>query len=80
MRVMFGLPGLVLTLFVVIQLVKIQTATTAPAPVQPTVVALFGVDLPAPQGNFKRVYGQHQQALHDAPKAGQQRLDAAEKP
>lgn len=80
MRVMFGLLGLVLTLFVVVQLVKIQTATTAPAPVQPMVAAPSGVNLPVPQGNPKQVQEQYQQALDDALKAGQQRLDAAEKP
>jgi hypothetical protein len=80
MRVMFGLLGLVLALFVVMQLVKTQTATTAPARVQPTVVAPSGVDLPVPQGNPKQVQEQYQQALDDALKAGQQRLEAAEKP
>jgi len=76
---MFGLLGLVLTLFVVMQLVKIQTATTAPAPVQPTGVAPSDVNLPVLQGNPKQVQEQYQQALDDALKAGHQRLDAAEK-
>jgi len=80
MRVMFGLLGLVLTLFVVMQLVKTQTASTAPAPVQPTGVTPADVNLPVPQGNPKQVQEQYQQALDDALKAGQQRLDAAEKP
>lgn len=80
MRVMFGLLGLVLTLLVVMQLVKIQTATTEPAPVQPAVVAPSDVNLPMLQGNPKQVQEQYQQALDDALKAGQQRLDAAEKP
>jgi hypothetical protein len=80
MRVMFGLLGLVLTLFVVMQLVKVQTASTAPAPVQPTVVAPSSADLPVLQGNPKQVQEQYQQALDDALKAGQQRLEAAEKP
>ena len=77
---MFGLLGLVLTLFVVMQLVKTQTATPAPAPVQPTVVAPSDVNLPMLQGNPKQVQEQYQQALDDALKAGQQRLDAAQKP
>jgi hypothetical protein len=80
MRVIFGLLGLVLTLFVVLQLVKTQTATTAPAAVQPTVVERSDVNLPVLQGNPKQVQEQYQQALDDALKAGQQRLDAAEKP
>ena len=80
MRVMFGLLGLVLTLFVVTQLVKTQTATTAPAPVQPMVVAPSDVNLPVPQGNPKQVQEQYQRALDDALKAGQQRLEAADKP
>jgi len=77
---MFGLLGLVLTLFVVMQLVKTQTATTAPAPVQPTAVTPSDVYLPVPQGNPRQVQEQYQQALDDALKAGQQRLEAAEKP
>jgi hypothetical protein len=80
MRVMLGLLGLVLTLFVVMQLVKTQTATTAPAHVQSTVVAPSDVNLPMLQGHPKQVQEQYQQALDDALKAGQQRLDAAEKP
>lgn len=79
MRVVFGLLGLVLTLFVVMQLVKSQTATTAPSRVQPT-VAPSDVSVPMPQGNPKQVQEQYQQALDDALKAGQQRLEAAEKP
>jgi len=77
---MFGLLGLVLTLFVVMQLVKTQTATTAPAPVQPTVVAPSDVNLPMLQGNPKQMQEQYQQALDDELKAGQRRLEAAEKP
>ena len=80
MRVMFGLLGLVLTLFVVMQLVKTQTATTAPAPVQPTVVAPSDVNLPMLQGNPKQMQEQYQQALDDELKAGQRRLEGAEKP
>ena len=79
MRVMFGLLGLVVTLLVVVQLVKTQTATSAPALVRPT-VAPSDVNLPTLQGNPKQVQEQYQQALDDALKAGQQRLEAAEKP
>jgi len=80
MRVMFGLLGLVLTLFVVMQLVKTQTATTAPTAVQPMAVTPSDVDLPVLQGNPKQVQEQYQRALDDALKAEQQRLEAAEKP
>lgn len=74
MRMMFGLLGLVLTLFVVVQLVKTQTATVAPAGVSPA-------GAPAkPQGNPKQVQEQYQQALDGALKAGQARNEAADKP
>jgi len=79
MRVMFGLPGLVLTLFVVVQLVKIQTS--APAPVWPPVAAPSDRELPpALQGNPKQVQGQHQRVLNSALKAVRQRLETAQKP
>jgi hypothetical protein len=78
MRVMFGLPGLVLTLFVVIKLVKIQTS--APAPVWPPVAAPSDRELPALQGNSKQVQGQHQRVLNSALKAVRQRLETAQKP
>ncbi len=80
MRVMFGLLGLVVTLFVVVQLVKTQTATLAPAPVRPADASLPNAGLPAPQGNPKQVQEQYQQALDAALKAGQARNEAAEKP
>jgi hypothetical protein len=78
MRVMFGLPGLVLTLFVVVQLVKIQTS--APAPVWPPVAAPSDRELPALQGNSKQVQGQHQRVLNSALKVVRQRLETAQKP
>ena len=80
MRMIFGLLGLVLTLLVVMQLVKTQTATTAPVLVPPTVVAPSAVNLPMLQGNPKQMQEQYQQALDDGLKAGQQRLEAPEKP
>ncbi len=80
MRVMFGLLGLVVTLFLVMQLVKMQTATLAPAPVRPTDASLPNANPPAPQGNPKQVQEQYQQALDGALKAGQARNEAAEKP
>lgn len=78
MRVIFGLLGLVLTLFVVMQLVKTQTATVAPVPVRAVDSAQPNVS--APQGNPKQVQEQYQQALEGALKAGQARNEAAEKP
>jgi hypothetical protein len=80
MRVMFGLPGLVLTLFVVIKLVKIQTPAPAPAPVWPPVAAPSDRELPALQGNSKQVQGQHQRVLNSALKVVRQRLETAQKP
>ena len=80
MRVIFGLLGLVLTLFVVMQLVKTQTATVAPAAVLPSGSAPPHGAQPVLQGNPKQMQEQYQQALDDALKAGQQRIDAAEKP
>lgn len=80
MRVMLGLLGLVLTLFVVMQLVKTQTATTAPVSPRVAEDGLSAAESPALQGNPKQVQEQYQQSLDDALKASQQRLDAAEKP
>lgn len=80
MRVMYGLLGLVLTLFVVVQLVKIQTATTVPVPAGASEKTPSDAGSPALQGNPKQVQEQYQQSLDDALKAGQKRLDAAEKP
>jgi hypothetical protein len=80
MRVMFGLLGFVLTLFLVTQLVKTQTATTATIPAHAAERTPSDAGLPALQGNPKQVQEQYQRALDDALKAGQQRLDAAEKP
>lgn len=80
MRLTFGLLGLVLTLFVVMQLVKTQTATTAPVSPRVAEEAPSATEPPAPQGNPRQVQEQYQQSLDNALKAGQQRLDAAEKP
>jgi hypothetical protein len=80
MRMTFGLLGLVLTLFVVVQLVRTQTAATAPVPVDAAEMAPPDAGLPAPQANPKQVPEQYQRALDDALKAGQQRLVATEKP
>ena len=74
MRMMFGLLGLVLTLFVVMQLVKTQTAPVVPVVTPPA-------DAPStPQGNPKQMQEQYQQALDGALKAGQARNEAADKP
>ncbi|MEX1168455.1 MAG: hypothetical protein WEK74_16570 [Hydrogenophaga sp.] len=80
MRMMLGLIGVLLTMLVVAQLVKTQTATEVPAPVQPPQSAPDGTTLPVLQGNPQQVQEQVQQALDAALKAGQQRMDAAEKP
>lgn len=74
---MFGLLGLVLTLLVVMQLVKIQTATTKPAPPRAAEAAPSDTKLP---GSSPQVQEQYQGALDDALSAGQKRLDAADKP
>ena len=64
MRMMFGLLGLVLTLFVVMQLVKTQTAPEVPVATPPA-------DAPStPQGNPKQMQEQYQQALDGALKQG----------
>lgn len=80
MRVIFGLLGIVLTLFVVVQLVKIQTTTLAPATARPAESTQPNATLPIPQGNPKQVQEQYQQSLDGALKAGQERNEAAEKP
>lgn len=77
MRMIFGLLGLVLTLFVVMQLVKVQTATTKPAPARAAEAAPPDTRLP---GSSPQVQEQYQGALDDALSAGQKRLDAADKP
>ena len=80
MRVMFGLLGLVVTLFLVMQLVKMQTATLAPAPVRPTDASLPNANPPAPQGNPKQVQEQYQQALDGALKAATPQLTSTIRP
>jgi hypothetical protein len=78
MRVILGCLGLVLALFVVMQLVKTQT--TPLAPVRPPGAAPVAGDPPALQGRPQQVQDQYRQALDDALKAGQQRMESAEKP
>lgn len=77
MRVIFGLLGLVLTLFVVMQLVKIQTTTTKFAPARAAEAMPPDTRL---QGSSPQVQEQYQGALNDALSAGQKRLDVADKP
>jgi hypothetical protein len=80
MRVIFGLLGLLLTLFVVMQLVKTRIATSAPVPTGEVLTTPSDAERPVLQGNPKQMQEQYQRALDDAMKAGQKRLDAAEKP
>jgi xanthine dehydrogenase molybdopterin-binding subunit B len=77
MRVIFGLLSLVLTLFVVMQLVKIQATTTKPVPARAAEAAPPNTRL---QGSSQQVQEQYQGALDDALSAGQKRLDAADQP
>ena len=79
MRMIFGLLGILLTLFVVMQLVKTQTATLVPAPAQP-VPTVPEEALPTLQGNPQQMQEQYRQALDAALKTGQQQMDAADKP
>lgn len=80
MRVMFGLMGLLLTLFFVMHLVKTRVGTSAPVPAGEAETAPSDAERPVLQGNPKQMQEQYQRALDDAIKAGQKRLDAAEKP
>ncbi len=77
MRVIFGLLGLVLTLFVVMQLVKIQTTTTKFTPARAVEATPPDTRL---QGSSPQVQEQYQGALNDALSAGQKMLDAVDKP